>query len=76
MSIEINVKLFANLRSFHKDANPIRCSEAHTIRDVLQSLRIPEKKVSIILVNGKHAALEDELESGDTVALFPPLGGG
>jgi molybdopterin converting factor small subunit len=42
----------------------------------MHDIGIPEKEVRLIFVNGRHASLEDRLAEGDTLALFPPVGGG
>ena len=41
---------------------------------MLQALPVPE--LGIIMVNSRHARLDRELSDGDTLALFPLLGGG
>ncbi len=74
MSVEI--KLFANLRKLYKKEARIVLSGQQSIREVLERLTIPEEKVAIIFVNGTHAGLEDTVSPGDSLALFPPIGGG
>lgn len=43
---------------------------------ILDHLGIPHGQVSIILINGRHGKLDTALADGDTLALFPPVGGG
>ena len=40
------------------------------------SMDIPEKEVTLIFINGRHGGLESELHDGDTLGMFPPVGGG
>ena len=47
-----------------------------TIRDVLQSLNVPEDDVKLIFLNGRHAAIDQVLKDNDQLGVFPPLGGG
>lgn len=46
-----------------------------TVRDLAQQIPISEKDVSVVFVNGKHAALGATLSEGDRVAFVPPTGG-
>jgi molybdopterin converting factor small subunit len=32
--------------------------------------------LGVVMVNGRHAPLEQELQDGDNLALFPLVGGG
>jgi molybdopterin synthase sulfur carrier subunit len=47
-----------------------------TVRDILASLKIPEEDVSIIFVNGRDRDVDAVVRDGDTLAVFPPVGGG
>ena len=47
-----------------------------TVREVVEDLRLPEHLLGIVVINGMHAGVEDVLQDGDTLALFPLLGGG
>ena len=46
------------------------------VSDALEILRIPEEEVAICLINGRHSSVEDEVQNGDILAIFPPVGGG
>jgi len=47
-----------------------------TARDVIHKLKIPEKDVKIIFVNGQNADPETVLHDHDRVGFFPAIGGG
>jgi len=72
----IKVKLFANLREGRKKEVNFEFFEGINGRYILKTLNIPEKQVSIFLVNGRDKSLEEPLSNGDVVAIFPPVGGG
>ncbi len=46
------------------------------VRDIIQRLEIPEKEAKIIFINGRGVRLDQALADGDTVSIFPPVGGG
>jgi len=75
-NIHINIKLFAMLQDGRfgtkKDEFPV----GTTVDDIIQRLGIPEKEVTLIFINGRHGQGNTQLMDGDTVALFPPVGGG
>jgi molybdopterin converting factor small subunit len=72
----ITVKLFASLRKGRFDIDGWAYTPGITGRQIMHDIGIPEKEVRLIFVNGRHASLEDRLADGDTLALFPPVGGG
>ncbi len=47
-----------------------------TVGDVIRKLAIPEDEITLIFINGRHSELAATPEEGDTVALFPAVGGG
>jgi sulfur-carrier protein len=74
--IHVQVKLFATLREGRFEAKLVEVGAATTIGDVIRTLGIPEKEVTLIFVNGRHAEPDQLLAGGDRLALFPPVGGG
>jgi sulfur-carrier protein len=72
----VTVKLFASLRLGRSDIQRMEVPEASTPRYVIGRLAIPDKEVTLIFVNGRHGEPDTVLADGDTVALFPPVGGG
>jgi sulfur-carrier protein len=74
--MKITVKLFATLRRGRFDQNVIEGEEGLDIRHVVTMLNIPEKEAAIIFVNSRHAGFDTVLKEGDTLAIFPPVGGG
>lgn len=73
--MKATVKLFAQLRDGRFKAEEIRIPEQMRVKDVVEGLDIPPKEVAICLVNGHDTGIESVIQNGDTVALFPPIGG-
>lgn len=74
--MKITVRLFATLRQGRFDQETMDCDEASRVADITRKLAIPEKEAAIIFINNRHADLDTVLHENDTIALFPPIGGG
>jgi sulfur carrier protein len=73
--MNIEVRLFATLRRgrFKKE---VKEYEACTPQVILKDLSIDLSDVAILLVNGRDGQLQQNLNDGDVVSVFPPVGGG
>ncbi len=76
MDVKITVKLFASLREGRFDIAAKTVPEAMPVGQIIETLGIPLSQVSIVFLNGRHAKRNDLAQDGDTLALFPPVGGG
>ncbi len=47
-----------------------------TVSDLVRQNGIPESEIAIVFINGKRGQLASTLATGDTVSLFPLIGGG
>ncbi len=74
--MEVKVKLFATLREGRFKEQKIELRDDSRVIDIINQYHIPLQEVAICLVNGRHAESEHLLNNGDTVSLFPPVGGG
>ena len=74
--MNITVKLFATLRNDRFQTKVINCNDGISVRNLLDLIKLDEKEVAIIFHNGRHAKSDDILSENDTVAFFPPIGGG
>jgi molybdopterin converting factor small subunit len=74
--MKVTVKLFATLRKYNEKILELDLVNNFSCENVLNLLEIPINEVSIIMVNGKGVSLEHILIDEDTVAFFPPVGGG
>ncbi|MDR3584147.1 MAG: MoaD/ThiS family protein [Desulfosporosinus sp.] len=74
--MQVTVKLFADLREGRFEIENTKIADQSRVTDVVQSLNIPPDQVKICLVNGRNAGTDYVVQNGDTVSLFPPVGGG
>jgi sulfur-carrier protein len=74
--MHVIVKLFASLQKGRFDTREFELSEGTRTRDILIITGIPESEAALIFINNTHAELDTVLNDGDTLAFFPPVGGG
>ena len=74
--MQITVKLFATFRNGRFDKELQEQPEGTDCRTIVAGLGLTEREIGIILVNGRHAPFDQELQEGDILALFPLIGGG
>jgi sulfur-carrier protein len=75
-AMKITIKLFATLRKGMFEEETREFTPGMAVKEVIRGLNIPGNQVTLILLNGRHAAPDTELHDGDTLSLFPPIGGG
>jgi len=73
--MRIMVKLFATFRKGRFDAEIREVPPGTTVSTVIDELRLPGS-VGIIFVNSQHADPTRQLSDGDTLSIFPLVGGG
>lgn len=74
--MNITVKLFATFRVGRFSIESRDYPDGTTVADVARDLNLAEKELGIMLVNSRHVKLDHRLVEGDTLALFPLVGGG
>ena len=74
--MKVHVKLFATLRDGRFKEETVEIAENGLVLDVLKKCNIPPEEVSICIVNGQHTHQQQLLHYGDSISLFPPVGGG
>ncbi|MGC8811008.1 MAG: MoaD/ThiS family protein [bacterium] len=79
--MHILVKLFATLTRHVPDAHSgtpleIDIAAGATIADLIKKLRLPAQEIKVVFVNGRARPLDWQLNPGDEVGIFPPIGGG
>ena len=74
----ISISLYAALRKKRPDLAGAgeATTDAVTVGQLFEQLRIAEAEEVIVFVNGKRASMDAELRDGDRVGVFPVLGGG
>lgn len=74
--MRVTVKLFATFREDRFKVEERDLPEDSRVLDVLLPLNIKPEEIAICLVNGRDTNEQHVLKEGDTIALFPPVGGG
>ncbi len=79
--IQVEVRLYALLRRYRPgvplDAGEqVLMPEGSTVQDLIAGLGIPQEQVQTAFVNRKVRAVEQALQDGDRVDLFPAIAGG
>ena len=72
----IKVKLFASFRNGRFNEKDWDYVEGITVSRILEKLNINTKDVGVVLVNSRHRETDYKLQEGDTLSVFPLLGGG
>jgi len=75
-TMQVTVRLYATLGRNRQGEETLQFDPGASARDVLKALGIPEDRVTLVFINGRHAEADQELREGDTIAFFPPVGGG
>ena len=77
MKTHIQLKLFASLQKFtpsSADNYPIDAGQ--TIQSLIDNLNIPLEHAKLIFIDGVRSELTAQLNGGERVGIFPPVGGG
>ena len=74
--MQIIVSLFATFRNGRFKQEERIFPDGATLGQVIVDIGIAAEEIGMALVNGRHAPLDRSLSGGDTIALFPMLGGG
>ncbi len=77
MHSTIDLKLFATLAAHAPDDTaryPI--IPGMTVAQLIESLKIPPLAAKLIFVNGIRVDSGTQLQGGERVGIFPPVGGG
>lgn len=74
--MNITIQLFATFRNGRFKETKKDFTDNINIGDVISELGIAENEIGMMLVNGRHASMEQSLSNGHVIALFPLLGGG
>lgn len=77
----VHIKLSASLRRHIESYDPYQGIDMDmrpglTVAEVMANLGIPPEGVKIIMINGRHAKIDQSVADGDRLGLFPAVGGG
>jgi molybdopterin converting factor small subunit len=78
--MKINVKCFASLSTDdtcrHDQLRSISLGrENATVGNLIKHVKLPEKEIATVFVNGRRSGLDARLSDGDRVAFVPAVGG-
>ncbi len=74
--MKITVKLFASFRTGRTPVETRDYPDGTKVADIVAEQHIPVSELGIIMVNSRHVPIDRELVDGDSLAIFPLLGGG
>jgi sulfur-carrier protein len=72
----LTIKLFATFQKNRFDVASRDYPPGTTLAAIAEDLGIALEEIGVLLVGGRHAELAHAPVAGDTVAIFPLLGGG
>ncbi len=78
----VEIKIFSTLKRYVAESDMLvgnnrwEIPEGMTACELGKKLKIPEKEIKIILINGRKADDDHVLNEGDSVYIFPLLMGG
>ncbi|HBI15523.1 MAG TPA: molybdopterin synthase sulfur carrier subunit [Desulfobulbaceae bacterium] len=74
--MRVTIRLFANFRIGRFKQETREFDSTATVRHIVEALGIPDPEVGIIFINGRSGGMDQALAEGDTLSLFPLVGGG
>jgi len=74
--MNIKVRLFATLRENRDKELIMNLPNGSRPMEIIEKLNIAKEEIAILLINGRDGEFIVELVEGDTVSIFPPVGGG
>jgi len=76
----IYVNLYGGLEKYSpagsRKGNRIESEKINTVGDIIDFYQIPEDEARVILLAGRHVKKSQQLSGGETISIFPLLGGG
>ena len=74
--MNVTVKLFATFRTGRFAAENREYQSGTTVLDIVKELDINADDIGATLINGRHVEEDSQLNEGDTLSIFPLVGGG
>ncbi|WP_432821701.1 MoaD/ThiS family protein [Trichloromonas sp.] len=74
--MRVTVKLFAMFRNGRFKVAEFDFPQGTTCRQIVAEVGLTEAELGVVMVNGRHAQVDRVLAEGDTLSLFPLVGGG
>lgn len=74
--MNVTVKLFASFQKGRFIVRQMDLAPESIVEDVVETLAIPRPEIGVVMVDGRHADFDRPLAAGETLAIFPVIGGG
>lgn len=74
--MNVTIKLFATFRAGRFAVATREYLPGTTVADVMNELNLPTEEIGATLVNYCHVEEDYQLQDGDTLSIFPLVGGG
>jgi len=79
--ITVQVRLYATLRDQFPglavgEAMAVTLPDEATVGQLIRHLSLPDDQVKVLFVNHVVRGVDHQLKDGDTIGIFPPVGGG
>ncbi len=74
--MKVTVKLFATFRDGRFGEQTREYALNTTVGDILNELELPLDEIGATLINHRHVEEDQLLQDGDTLSIFPLVGGG
>lgn len=76
--MKIQITLKGPLKKYDKDVTMQRRDwpAGTVVKDIVTAMNLPGQFISMVTVNGVKATMEDQLQEGDKIAVFPYVSGG
>jgi len=79
LPVQITVRLFSYFRESVENPNGIlqmALPKGAHVKDIFRSIKLKPDEISLVMINHHRASLDDILQDGDFVEVFPIVGGG
>jgi molybdopterin converting factor small subunit len=74
--MKVTVKLFATFQKGRFAIEQREYPPGTLVGSVIRELQLPQASLGVVMINHRHVHLDRELTDGDTLAIFPLVGGG
>lgn len=79
--MSITVMLSTTLRNYVPGYTPatglsLELDAPLSVQELAEKLSLPLAEIKIVMVNGRHASLEQPVQDNDRIGYFPAVGGG
>ena len=77
--LQITVRLFSYFRESVKKPDgtlQMALPQGSHVKDIFRSVRLKHNEISLVMINHNRADMDDILQDGDFVEVFPIVGGG